>query len=223
LYTDKCRLEYKKEPEFKISYYKDLSKAKLASFVLISTMAGYALAPGMGSVAGLLNVTVGTGLCIASANTFNQWIEIPYDSQMSRTRNRILPRHAISPTHAFIAGTLSGVLGTSILSAVNPYCALLGFSNIILYSFVYTPMKRTSIYNTWVGSIVGAVPPVIGWVACTSTFDIGSMILAGKLFQNSYCLCSNLIIKVYYIHGNSLTLMPYRGIYVPITQKQDIK
>lgn len=179
-FTNHSEIKYKLEPEFKISYYKDLSKAKLASFVLLSTMAGYALAPGALSIETLVLVTAGTGLCITSANTLNQWIEVPYDAQMARTRNRVLPRHAISPTHAFLMGTTTGVLGTAILSMVNSYCAVLGFSNIILYAGVYTTMKRTSIYNTWVGAIVGAIPPLIGWVACTGGFDMSSLLLGGN-------------------------------------------
>jgi protoheme IX farnesyltransferase len=178
-FANQPEIKYKLEPEFKLSHYKDLSKAKLASFVLLSTMAGYALAPGVLSIETLFLVTTGTGLCITSANTLNQWIEVPYDAQMARTRNRVLPRHAISPTHAFLMGTTTGFLGTAILTMVNPYCAILGLSNIILYAGVYTTMKRTSIYNTWVGAIVGAIPPLIGWVACTGGFEIGSLLLGG--------------------------------------------
>lgn len=81
--------------------YLELSKARLAGLVVLSTMAGYALAPGATSVPALLATTIGTSLCVASANTFNQWIEAPYDGQMPRTTNRPLVRKAISPAHAF--------------------------------------------------------------------------------------------------------------------------
>ena len=56
----------------------------------------------------------------------------------------------------------SGVAGVATLAAfVNPLTASLGFANIILYTLVYTPMKRTSIANTWVGAVVGAIPPIM--------------------------------------------------------------
>ena len=69
---------------------------------------------------------------------------------------------------------ISGSLGLLILTVgVNPLTAALGAFNLGLYSFVYTPMKRYSIANTWVGSVVGAIPPVMGWTACTGSIDAG--------------------------------------------------
>ncbi|KAJ3330916.1 Protoheme IX farnesyltransferase, mitochondrial, partial [Kappamyces sp. JEL0680] len=179
-----ARTEEKWKPQAKFSpaFYGDLTKAKLTAFVLLTTMAGYAIAPGAVGIATLLSTTLGTGLCIASANSINQWTEIPYDAQMARTRNRVLVRHALSPTHAFLFGSVSGVVGTAILYTVNPVSALLGFGNILLYTCVYTPMKRTSIYNTWPGAVVGAIPPLIGWVASTGSIDTGALLLAGALY-----------------------------------------
>ncbi|KAG9290798.1 hypothetical protein G9A89_011761 [Geosiphon pyriformis] len=163
--------------------YKELAKAKLAALVILTTMCGYALAPGATSLTCLMSTTVGTGLCIASANAFNQWIEAPYDAQMSRTRNRVLVRRAITPFHAFSFGSVAGILGVLILSIMaNPMTALMGSTNILLYTCVYTPMKRASILNTWAGSLVGAIPPMMGWVACTNSFDVGAWILGGILY-----------------------------------------
>jgi hypothetical protein len=144
--------------QFSIWNYTELSKSKLTCFVLLTTMAGYALAPGAASISNLLWTTVGTGLCVASANSINQWTEIPYDSQMARTRNRVLVRHSMTPAHAFLFGGISGIAGTALLATVSPVSAALGCANIFLYTCVYTPMKRTSIYNTWPGAIVGICP-----------------------------------------------------------------
>ena len=183
-------LKFKPEPKFKLSVYPELAKAKLAGFVLLTTMTGYAMGTCPTTISSLAMVTTGTGLCIMSANSLNQWIESPFDTQMSRTRNRPIVRYAISPTHAFSTGIVSGVVGTGILASINPICAVLGFSNIVLYSGLYTMMKRTSIYNTWVGAIVGAIPPVIGWVANTGTIDVGSLLLAGiNLINFSILVC----------------------------------
>ncbi|KAJ3116090.1 Protoheme IX farnesyltransferase, mitochondrial [Phlyctochytrium bullatum] len=161
----------------------DLSKAKLASLVVLTTMAGYAVAPGAGNLVNLLWTTVGTTLCVASANTINQWLEVPFDAQMSRTRNRPLVRHALNPLRAFSLGIFSGVAGISVLSFVNPTVAVLGGANIILYTCFYTPLKRMSIANTWVGAAVGAIPPIMGWVACTGSLDAGAWVLAAILFS----------------------------------------
>ena len=65
---------------------------------------------------------------------------------------------------------------------VNPVASMLTLANLFLYTSVYTPMKRLSIYNTWVGSIVGALPPIIGWVSATGTLDIGALVLGGILY-----------------------------------------
>ncbi len=66
---------------------------------------------------------------------------------------------------------MSGV--TILTLGCNPLTGILGLSNFLLYTCVYTPMKRKHIINTWLGSIVGAVPPVMGWVACTGSIDSG--------------------------------------------------
>lgn len=68
----------------------------------------------------------------------------------------------------------SGVLGTSLLYfGVNPLTCYLGVINYLLYTSVYTPMKRVSVTNTWIGSVVGALPPLMGWTAATNSVDLG--------------------------------------------------
>jgi len=136
----------------------------------------------------LLATALGTALCSASANTFNQLIEIPYDAQMPRTAKRPLPSGAITPLHAFSFGTASGIIGlTTLYTCVNPLVASLGLLNIVLYSAVYTPLKRLSVTNTWIGALVGAIPPLMGWAACTNSLDpfsgqAGAWVLALILF-----------------------------------------
>ena len=71
-------------------------------------------------------------------------------------------------------------MGTVVLATlVNPLTAALGAANIFLYTSVYTPLKRLSIINTWVGSVVGSIPPLMGWAACSGTLHPGSLVLAG--------------------------------------------
>lgn len=67
-----------------------------------------------------------------------------------------------------------GVPGVALLvQAVNPLTGLLGALNIFLYTCCYTPLKRLSITNTWVGAVVGAIPPVMGWTAATGCLEPG--------------------------------------------------
>ncbi|KAG0171205.1 Protoheme IX farnesyltransferase, mitochondrial [Apophysomyces sp. BC1034] len=163
--------------------YKELIKAKLAGLVALTTMSGYAMAPGAATVSTLLFTTIGTALCISSANAINQWIEVPYDAQMLRTRNRVLGRRQLSQFHAFSFGMLTGTTGVATLATmVNPLTAALGAANILLYTAVYTPMKRASIANTWAGAVVGAIPPMMGWAAVTNSLEPGAWALGAILY-----------------------------------------
>ncbi|GAA6006781.1 hypothetical protein JCM11491_003179 [Sporobolomyces phaffii] len=134
----------------------------------------------------LLPTTVGTTLCAFSAASFNQLIEAPYDAQMARTRNRPLPKRLVTPLHAFFYGSLSGSVGLTTLYFINPLSSFLGLFTILLYCPLYTISKRHSVYNTWIGSVVGAIPPLIGWAACTDSLDPatqpGAWLMFGLMF-----------------------------------------
>ena len=69
------------------------------------------------------------------------------------------------------------------MKLLNVTCCLAGAGTLFLYTSVYTPMKRLSILNTWVGSVVGALPPLMGWAACTGGLDMGALVLAGILYS----------------------------------------
>ena len=78
------------------------------------------------------------------------------------------------PLHASVFAGVTGVGGVILLACgVNGLAAGLGALNLLLYTCAYTPMKRISISNTWVGGIVGAIPPAMGWVACTGSMEPG--------------------------------------------------
>ena len=160
-------VRYSPPPRRALGAYLQLSKSKLSALVVLSAMSGVALSPAAATLPVLLSTALGTALCSASANTLNQLQEVPFDAQMARTRSRPLVRHAISSLHATTFAAVTGIVGPALLwTAVNPTTAILGASNIVLYAGVYTWMKRKSPFNTWVGSIVGALPPLMGWTAC---------------------------------------------------------
>eukprot|EP00239_Pterosperma_sp_CCMP1384_P012792 CAMPEP_0197861138 /NCGR_PEP_ID=MMETSP1438-20131217/37013_1 /TAXON_ID=1461541 /ORGANISM="Pterosperma sp., Strain CCMP1384" /LENGTH=343 /DNA_ID=CAMNT_0043478225 /DNA_START=476 /DNA_END=1507 /DNA_ORIENTATION=+ len=119
----------------------------------------------------------------SAANTFNQLIEIKNDALMKRTMNRPLPSGRISRAGALAFALSMGVGGGAILNyKVNGLTAALGVGNIGLYALVYTPLKQISIVNTWVGAIVGAIPPLMGWAAARGTLDFNGGILAAGLY-----------------------------------------
>lgn len=127
--------------------------------------------------------SLGTGLVSAAANAINQYHEVPFDAQMSRTKSRVLVMGTLTPAHAIGFAIGSAATGLSILYfGVNGLTAALGAGNLILYTSIYTPMKRFSILNTWVGSIVGSIPPLMGWAGCAGTLDSGAWIMAGILY-----------------------------------------
>uniref|UniRef100_A0A7S3ADQ5 Heme O synthase n=1 Tax=Haptolina ericina TaxID=156174 RepID=A0A7S3ADQ5_9EUKA len=108
----------------------------------------------------------GTFLCAASANSFNQIIEIERDASMNRTMRRPLPSGRITPAHATGWAAASGLVGVGTLAVgTNELTAALGAATLGLYTLAYTPMKPLTPWNTWMGAVVGAIPPVMGWTA----------------------------------------------------------
>ena len=154
-------------PRNLIKVYTQLAKSRLTVLVVLTAMSSVAISPLPTTLPILISTAVGTALCAASANTLNQIQEVPFDAQMARTRTRPLVRRAITPTHATGFAIASGIAGPALLfTMVNPTTACLGISNIALYAGLYTWMKRKSVYNTWVGAVVGGLPPLMGWTAC---------------------------------------------------------
>ncbi|KAG0413167.1 hypothetical protein HPB47_009694 [Ixodes persulcatus] len=166
-------------------YYMALSKMRLTGLVVTTTLAGYAIAPGVFDPGVLALTMLGTGLTSCAANALNQFLEIPYDSQMNRTKNRVLVRGVLSPLHAVAFAAASGTLGLSLLAfGVNPATAWLGAANLGLYVGCYTPLKRCSIVNTWLGSLVGAIPPMMGWAAATGSLNHPGVWVLGALLYS---------------------------------------
>jgi len=172
------RLDLRRLPR----YYMELAKVRLTGLVVVTSMAGYAMAPGAFSGTTLALVATGTLLTSAAANTVNQWLETPYDSQMARTAARPLVRGHISPVHAVTLAGICASSGVGLLYLASPLAAALGAANLALYTAVYTPLKRVTIANTWVGAVVGGIPPLMGWAAATGSLAPGAWLLAALLY-----------------------------------------
>ncbi|XP_035002264.1 protoheme IX farnesyltransferase, mitochondrial [Hippoglossus stenolepis] len=164
--------------------YARLAKIKLTALVVTTAAAGYAMAPVPFDPVTFFVASLGTGLASCAANSINQYFEVPFDSNMNRTKNRPLVRGQISPLHAVSFALACGIPGVALLTlAVNPLTGFLGALNIFLYTCCYTPLKRLSITNTWVGAVVGAIPPVMGWTAATGCLGPGALLLGGFLYS----------------------------------------
>lgn len=164
--------------------YKQLSKFKLSALVVATAAAGFVT--GSDEHVDWYKLTwtaAGTMGASACANTLNQWWEVPRDALMNRTRNRPLPRGSLSSRHALAFAAVTGGAGVAcLLWKANSLTAALGAANIGLYAFVYTPLKAVSLCNTWVGAVVGAIPPLMGWAAARGTLDAGSLALAAACY-----------------------------------------
>ncbi|MFS0825958.1 heme o synthase [Pseudomonas phoenicis] len=127
----------------------------------------------------LLAVIVGTCLVVASGCAFNNCIDRDIDQKMERTKNRVMVQGGMSLTVALVYATLLGVAGFGLLYVqANPlaaYCALAGF--VVYVGFYSLWLKRKSVHGTLVGSLSGAMPPVIGYCAVSNSFDLAAVTL----------------------------------------------
>ncbi|XP_027106744.1 protoheme IX farnesyltransferase, mitochondrial [Coffea arabica] len=164
--------------------YFELSKARLSLLVVATSGTGYILGSGSAiDFTGLCCTCAGTMMVAASANTLNQVYEINNDALMKRTRNRPLPSGRLTIPHAVTWASCAGIAGTALLAwKANVLAAGLAASNLVLYAFVYTPLKQMHPINTWVGAIVGAIPPLLGWAAAAGEVSLTAMILPAALY-----------------------------------------
>ncbi|MFD0715242.1 heme o synthase [Paenibacillus sp. GCM10027626] len=132
----------------------------------------------------LLYMLVGVSLVMASACVVNNYWDRELDKKMERTKGRALPMNRIKPAHVLIYAVVLGIAGHAILFfLVNPLAGLLGFVGFAVYVFVYTMwLKRTSTWNTSIGGISGAMPPVVGYCAVTNEVDAGAWLLFALMF-----------------------------------------
>lgn len=166
-----------------IAYFK-LSKFRLSSLVVFSTVIGYVLAnQGAVNYTLVAMLSIGGFLVTVSANTINQMKEVSLDKLMQRTMNRPLPTQQLTIMEAGILAAVSGTVGFLMLGYYfNLLTALLSILSWALYAFVYTPLKQKSSIAVLVGAIPGALPPLLGWVAHTGAIEIEAICLFGIQF-----------------------------------------
>lgn len=159
--------------------YYSLTKPGIIRGNVITAAAGFFLASRGHVNFWLLGATLaGLSLVIASACVFNNYIDRDIDAKMSRTKQRALVRGQISNRHALIFARLLGVLGALILALyTNLLTFALAVTGFVFYVFVYGIWKRKSVHGTLVGSISGAIPPVVGYTAVTGHLDPAALIL----------------------------------------------
>ncbi|HJU29636.1 MAG TPA: protoheme IX farnesyltransferase, partial [Candidatus Binataceae bacterium] len=160
------------EPRFAFSReraasYFELTKPRVLTMVLITTLAGFYMGSGSGfEYETALKALVGTALAAGGTLALNEFFERDTDAKMDRTRGRPLPSGRLRPIEALIFGLAILVVGIAYLwFTVNPLSAVVTSAITVSYLGAYTPMKRYSWMCHIVGAVPGALPPVIGWAA----------------------------------------------------------
>lgn len=114
----------------------------------------------------MLFALIGSILVMGAAGAFNNLYDRDIDSIMERTKNRPTVTGEIKPKAVLGLGIFMSILGIATLALTTPLAAFLGFLGLFFYMVPYTMWsKRRTIYNTEIGSISGAMPPLIGWAA----------------------------------------------------------
>lgn len=145
----------------------------------VTTAAGFVLASkGHIDYWLFLATLIGLSFIIASAGVFNNYIDRENDAKMSRTKNRPLVKGLVSGENALIFATILGLIGAEILASyTNILTVGVAFVGFFVYLVLYAFFKYRSFYGTIVGSIAGAVPPVVGYCAVSNRLDVGAFLL----------------------------------------------
>ncbi len=155
----------------KIKSFLKLTKFTLSALVVFSAIITFFTVAETYNWKQVLAICLGGFLVTAAANGFNQIIEKDLDKLMNRTKLRPIPTGNLTVNQAFVICAIFGIIGTIMLWVfTNPLSGIIGFVSIILYTLVYTPLKRVTPFSVFVGAIPGALPTLIGAIAATDGF-----------------------------------------------------
>ncbi len=171
------------EVKSSIKTYALLTKPGIIMGNLIAIAGGFALGMGEKMAYGLLLLTMlGLGLMIASSCVLNNFIDRRIDALMERTRKRAMVLGLISARKALFFAAVLGIAGLILLiKFTNHLTVAVALFGYITYVVIYGFYKRRTHYGTLVGSLAGAVPPVVGYCAATNCLDLGALLLFALL------------------------------------------
>jgi protoheme IX farnesyltransferase len=164
--------------------YVELTKPDVSFLVVMTTAAGYYMGT-RGPVAWLhmLHAIFGTVLIAGGTAALNHYLERETDRTMRRTAARPLPSGVLQPREALAFGLVLSIAGAADLFVASGALACgLGVATCLSYLLAYTPLKKRTVWATFVGAFPGAIPPMIGWVAATGSLDRGAWLLFAILF-----------------------------------------
>lgn len=191
-------------------YYLHLIKPRIVIGNLMSVMGGFLIAS-HGHMYYLLfiKMIVGMSLVIAASCVLNNIIDRDIDSVMERTKNRVLVQHGtLFLNKSIYYAVILSIFGFLCLSCTKNFLVVyLGAIGLLTYVGIYSLwMKRRSIYSVIVGSIAGAMPPVIGYCTATHRFDIGALILL--MIFSLWQIPHSYAIAILRLHDYKVALIP---------------
>lgn len=158
-------------------------KPRLSGLVAFSCAFGFVLASAEVNWYKLVWVYFGGFLMSGASVIVNQILEKDFDTLMKRTQNRPLPTGRLSIQEAIYFSIICFAGGVIILFLhTNILTVSLSILSMVLYSFVYTPLKRVGPIAVFVGAIPGALPPLLGWTAATGNISHEALIIFGIQF-----------------------------------------
>lgn len=168
----------------KAKCYYELLKFRLSFLVAFSCGFGYLLGfSGHVNWLSFASIMFGGFMVSGASIIINQIIEKDLDKLMKRTQNRPLPTYRVSVNEAIQMAVITAAIGFGILAwQTNLLTVVLSVLSMVLYSFVYTPLKRVGPVAVFVGAIPGALPPLLGWVAATGSISHEALIIFGIQF-----------------------------------------
>lgn len=166
-----------------LKVFLELAKVRITFAVALTTIAGYLLA-NKAFDAGLILPTLGIFLLACGSSAINHYQDSDKDLLMERTSKRPIPSGRISHTNALIFALILVISGSLLVYFGSDFVGMqLGLLALIWYNAIYTPLKRKTAFAVIPGSVIGAIPPLVGWVAGGgSLFDPKALILAFFFF-----------------------------------------
>ena len=160
----------------------ELGKVRISLPIALSALSGYVLLKGdLDAQAWLM--ALGVFFMSCSSSVFNHWQERDIDAKMPRTQNRPIPSGRISAQGAFSVAIVFALLGTVVLYFSTPVTALfLSWLTLVSYNLIYTPLKKVTAFAVIPGSLVGALPPMIGWAAAGGNLSDEVILLVAAFF-----------------------------------------
>ncbi|KAB2907241.1 MAG: protoheme IX farnesyltransferase [Ignavibacteriales bacterium] len=143
----------------------DLVKIRITALATITTSFGYIMYSGALEW-GVIPPSLGIFLVACSSAAINQYQDSDIDGMMKRTRNRPIPSGKLTKAQVLLIAAFLAVAGSAILLIFNSWLEMsLALLAMVWYNVIYTPMKRRNPFAVVPGSIIGSIPPVVGWIA----------------------------------------------------------